>query len=426
MVSSTRTFDFFDWVSPHQLSTVLQARSPWRLLAAPIGPSEVRRTERWLATARVSLAVCALFAVWIYPTQISWWAHWLLGIYIIHSVVVMLLFRFNKRSTPAFRALVHVADMMWPASIYVFATGRDLFFLFFVFVLAAAAYRWGLWETIGTTAGSLILLWLESVALRHGLLAALDGFLVHNHWPKLGINVSELEPKRLFILSVCLLVMGWILGYLAEQHKLLRAELERASLARELHDGVLNSLLGLGMRLHPLADSQQGSMAQELRQIQDILLEEARKLRELMQRVKPVDVDTKSLRHHLVEITQRFERDTGIRAKFVRDSSVVDIERSICWIVVRIVQEALVNVRKHSCATDVSVRLDPRDGNWQLRIDDNGVGFPYSGRFSQSELKASGRGPLVIMECVDSIGGELTLESTAGRGSRLEITIPRN
>ena len=167
-------------------------------------------------------------------------------------------------------------------------------------------------------------------------------------------------------------------------------------------------------------------MAQELRQIEDILLEEARKLRELMQRVKPVDVDTKSLRHHLVEITQRFERDTGIRAKFVRDSSVVDIERSICWIVVRIVQEALVNVRKHSCATDVSVRLDPRDGNWQLRIDDNGVGFPYSGRFSQSELKASGRGPLVIIECVDSIGGELTLESTAGRGSRLEITIPRN
>jgi signal transduction histidine kinase len=362
----------------------------------------------------------------MYPTQISWWAHWLLGIYIVHSVVVMLLFRFNKRSTPAFRAWVHVADLMWPASIYVFATGRDLFFLFFVFVLAAAAYRWGLWETIGTAAGSLALLWSESVSLRHGLLAALDRFLVQYHWPKLGIDVSELEPKRLFILSVCLLVMGWILGYLAEQHKLLRAELERATLARKLHDGVLNSLLGLEMRLHTLANSQEGSTAQELRQIEHILLEEARKLRELMQQVKPVDVDAKSLRSHLVEITQRFEREIGIRAKFVCDSSVVvDIERSICGIVVRIVQEALANVRKHSCATDVWVRLDRRDENWQLTIEDNGIGFPYSGRFSQSEL-ASGRGPLVIIECVDSIGGELTLESTAGRGSRLEITIPRN
>ena len=116
----------------------------------------------------------------------------------------MLLLKFHKHSTSAFRAVVHGADLLWPALIYLFPEGRNLFFVFFVFVLAAAAYRWGLWETIGTAAGSLALLWLESVALLHGLLAALDGFLVHHHWPKLGINVSELEPKRLFILScVC-------------------------------------------------------------------------------------------------------------------------------------------------------------------------------------------------------------------------------
>jgi signal transduction histidine kinase len=213
----------------------------------------------------------------MYSTQISW-AHWLLGIYVIHGTVVMLLLKVCKQSTPAFRALVHAADLMWPALIYVFATGRNLFFLFFVFVLAAAAYRWGLWETLGTAAGSLTLLWSESVALRHGLLAPLDGFLVRYHWPELGIDVGELEPKHLFILSVCLLVMGWLLGYLAEQHKLLRAELGRASVARELHDGVLQSLLGVEMRLHVLSDSQEGSTARELRQIQDILLEEARKL----------------------------------------------------------------------------------------------------------------------------------------------------
>jgi hypothetical protein len=158
------------------------------------------------------------------------------GIYVIHSTVVMLLFKFQKQSTPAFRALVHAADLIWPALIYVFATGRDLFFLFFVFVLAAAAYRWGLWETIGTAAGSLTLLWSESVALRHGLHAPLDGFLIRYHWPELGIDVGELEPKHLFILSVCLLVMGWLLGYLAEQHKLLRAELELTNLNKRVRD----------------------------------------------------------------------------------------------------------------------------------------------------------------------------------------------
>jgi signal transduction histidine kinase len=222
--------------------------------------------------------------------------------------------------------------------------------------------------------------------------------------------------------------MGWLLGYLAEQHKLLRAEVERANVARVLHDGVLQSLPAVEIRLHLLSESKAGSTAQELReelrQLQNILREEARKLRELMQQVKPLDVDGKSLRASLIEVVGRFERGAGIRAHFLSDSSVVDIERSVCGVVVRIVQEALANVRKHSCATEVSVRLDRRDSNWQLTIEDNGVGFPFSGRFSQSELKDSGRGPLVISECVGSIGGELTLDSMKGRGSRLEVTIP--
>ena len=361
----------------------------------------------------------------MYPTRISW-LYWLLGAYVLYSTGVMLLLKFHKYSTSAFRAVVHGADLLWPALIYLFPEGRNLFFVFFVFVLAAATYRWGFPETVATAAGSLILLSLESVVLRQGLLSRLNGFFLRYHWPELGVDASDLELKKLLIPSVCLLLMACLLGYLAEQHKVLRAELERASLARELHDDVLPLLIGVQMRLHVLADSQKGSTAQELREIDHILLEGARKVRELMQRVKPVDVDAKSLRSRLLEITQRFERETGIRAKFVCDSGVVDIERSICGIVGRIVQEALANVRKHSCATDVWVRLDRKDDNWQLTIEDNGIGFPYSGRFSQSEMKAGGRGPLVIMECVDSIGGELTLESTAGRGSRLEITIPRN
>src|SRR5215472_5376321 len=113
MVSSTRAFDFLDWVGPHQLSMILQARSRWQQLAAPIGPSEVRRTERWLATARVSLALSAFFAVWMYPTRISL-LHWLLAAYVLYSTGVMLLLKFHKHSTSAFRAVVHGADLLWP------------------------------------------------------------------------------------------------------------------------------------------------------------------------------------------------------------------------------------------------------------------------------------------------------------------------
>ena len=81
-------------------------------------------------------------------------------------------------------------------------------------------------------------------------------------------------------------------------------------------------------------------------------------------------------------------------------------------------------MRKHSQAQQVLVRLGSSDGTWRLTIEDNGRGFPFSGRVSQSELDTMGKGPVVIKERVRLIDGELTIESTPGRGSRLEISVP--
>jgi signal transduction histidine kinase len=396
---------------------------------APMGPGEVRRIERWLATARLTLAISALFAIWMDPSQISWWAYWLLGIYIIHGTVVMLLLRFRKHSTPAFRSLVHAVDLVWPALISVFAIGaRHPFFLFFVFVLAAAAYRWGLWETVGTAAASVILLWLGSVAAHQGFLASVEDFLLRHHWPALGIDVVELEPKHLFMHSVYLLVMGWLLGYLAEQQKRLRAEVERARLAEALHDGALQSMIAAAMHLEAVRKQsalQVVTVAQELGRIEDFLREEALKLRELMQQMKPLDVDAKNLRAHLMELVERFQSEPGIAARFDCESPVAYIKPGVCDAVARIVQEGLWNVRKHSGARHVLVQLDRTDGHQRLTIEDDGRGFPFSGRFCLAELEAEGKGPLVIRECVRSINGDLTIESTPGWGSRLEITIPQ-
>ncbi len=396
-------------------------------LGAPMGPGEVRRIERWLATARLTLAISALFAIWMDPSQISWWAHWLLGIYVIHGTVVMLLLRFRKHSTPAFRSLVHAADLVWPALISVFAIGaRHPFFLFFVFVLAAAAYRWGLWETVGTAAASVMLLWMESVAAHQGFFASVEGFLLRHHWPKLGIDVVELEPKHLFMHSVYLLVMGWLLGYLAEQQKLLRAEVERARFADALHDGALQSMYAAAINLKALRSqsaSKVVTVAQGLRQIQDFLEDEAQKLRELMQRMRPVEVDFKNLYAQLTELVERSKNENGIAARFVCDSPVAYMRPRVCGAVARIVQEGLMNVRKHSHARNVVVRFDRRDGYVRLTIEDDGEGFPFSGHFSLAQLEAERKGPRVIRECVRLINGDLTIESHRGEGSRLEITI---
>ena len=234
-------------------------RDLWRF-RAPLSSGEIRRTERWLATARVALTIAALVALWMEPARgfvYSRWLYWLLIVYFVNAVVVLLLVRFRPQSTRAFRLLVHSADIVWPVLISIFATAQNgPFFLFFVFVMAAAAYRWGLWETVGTAAVAVGLLELEAFAVRAGLEPAVDGWLRIAHLPRLGLSVRELDPQQLFMTSVYLVVLGFLLGYMSENQKKVRAE--RAVITRVLSStrvevgltGTMQQILGEVMSIY--------------------------------------------------------------------------------------------------------------------------------------------------------------------------------
>jgi len=90
------------------------------------------------------------------------------------------------------------------------------------------------------------------------------------------------------------------------------------------------------------------------------------------------------------------------------------------------VQEGLVNVRKHSGARHALVRLVSTAEQWNLTLEDDGKGFPFTGRYNMQQMKEARIGPNVIMERVSLIAGELTVESNPGQGTRLEVTVPRN
>ena len=583
---------------------------------APADPSEVRRTERWLATARVFLAVSALVAIRMDPTQLgnSPAAYGLLGFYMGNSILVLMLLRRRKESTASFRLLVHAADIVWPAFISVFGDGpRSPFILFFVFVLTAAAYRWGLWETLATAAAEVVLLWAESFVLFHVL--ATHGASLHWHiFSGLRMNTTEFEPKRLFMLSVYLLVMGLLLGYLAEQQKHLRAEkagvtrmlaqvrvdagltgtlqqigreivtmygahrlvfaaqeihsqrrflgaldnrgedspdfkwldaspqeakiyledfpgevcyaanegdrwsvvaldhegnpvsspetepliqlkqrqpfryvitiaflfgaewrgrvfvfepswkgetqeelrflldllrqvgpavynvyllhrlrrragaAERARFARELHDGAVQSLIAVEMQVDVLkrqAETTPEVVGPELSRIQGLLREEVLKLRELMQQMKSIDVDSRRLLSVITDAVERFERETGISARFVTEIGKLEMPDKICRELLRIVQEGLVNIRKHSRARHALVRLGADPTEWSLTMEDDGRGFPFSGSLTAEEMDQLGKGPTIIKERVRLIGGGLTVESNPGLGTRLQIKVPK-
>ena len=83
-----------------------------------------------------------------------------------------------------------------------------------------------------------------------------------------------------------------------------------------------------------------------------------------------------------------------------------------------------MNVRKHSGARNVVVRLTADDAACQLSIDDDGRGFAFAGRFSQADLEHSRLGPWVIRERVRLLGGKVVVESDPGQGTRIEVSFP--
>jgi signal transduction histidine kinase len=202
-------------------------------------------------------------------------------------------------------------------------------------------------------------------------------------------------------------------------------EVERTRVAQDLHDEVIQSLIALEVEVGVLSRRVGvNGVAEELRLIQSQLAGQIQEFRDLMERVKPVELDPHQLVSYLADIVDKFRIRTGISASFACESWPIAVPPHVCRELVRILQEALVNVRKHSGAHKVLVRCVPVNGHLKVTVDDDGHGFDFSGRLSFAELEATGKGPAVIKERLRSIGGELALESVPGRGACLEILLP--
>ena len=204
---------------------------------------------------------------------------------------------------------------------------------------------------------------------------------------------------------------------------------ERVRLVQELHDGVIQSLIGLEMQIDLLRRTQTASsdptaLLQELRRLQSLLHKEIAAVREEMQRIKPLEVEPSRLIEYMARTVDRFRREQGIAASFVAESEEISLTPRVCTELVRIVQEALANVRKHSGAGKVLVSFARGPGHYKLCVEDDGCGFGFAGPMSPEEIEASPKCPLVVTERVRAIGGELMIESSRGSGARLEILVP--
>ena len=204
---------------------------------------------------------------------------------------------------------------------------------------------------------------------------------------------------------------------------------DRIRVARDLHDGVLQSLTAIRFQLQALADQPADGFAvgDHLLAIERAIAIEQRELRRFIDDLKPPARragEQGALARALDELRDRLggEWQAPITVRVAPPDLALraEVEDGVRLMV----REAAVNAFKHAHPSRVSIDVQ-EDDNRSLRVvvSNDGRGFPFRGRMEHDALVASDAAPVSLRERVEELGGTLSIDSTA-TGSRVEIIIP--
>lgn len=125
------------------------------------------------------------------------------------------------------------------------------------------------------------------------------------------------------------------------------------------------------------------------------------------------------------QIAEDFQKSSGIGLTYNVGDALSGLEPEVSHEVLQVVREALHNAQKHSKASKVVLLAEKADNSLQILIEDDGSGFPFGGSYNLEELELMRMGPeALIKRRVRTLNGELTLESTPGRGAKLRVRVP--
>jgi two-component system nitrate/nitrite sensor histidine kinase NarX len=208
---------------------------------------------------------------------------------------------------------------------------------------------------------------------------------------------------------------------------------ERDRIARELHDSFAQVLGVIHLRLRAIestagasdsagaSDAGGRAVARELGELADIADEAYRDVREAILGLRETISPEVGLEGALRDYLRKYTRQTGIRASLVCEGDAREAlpPRSEVQLL-RVVQEALTNVRKHAGATEVFVRMDCRTASPVVSVEDDGVGFDPATAAASLD---GGFGLTSMRERVHQIGGTLDVHTAPGEGTRVVVRL---
>lgn len=212
---------------------------------------------------------------------------------------------------------------------------------------------------------------------------------------------------------------------LAEREKEMAVSEERNLLAQELHDSIAQNLAFLNIQAQMLEASlrmgDKASATEELARMREGIQESYDNVRELLVHFR-IRVEHSDLVEAIEQAAQKFEGQTGILTRIVRNGEIPSLSPTIILQILHIVQEALSNVRKHAQAKHVSILLDNRDEGMVIEIDDDGIGFSP---FPEGKSEPGHVGIGIMCERAHRIKARCEVDSKPGAGTRIRLTLPR-
>lgn len=255
---------------------------------------------------------------------------------------------------------------------------------------------------------------------------------LYAHGKKLGVlNVAsrdwrELSPEDLRLIYT----IGDLLGIAIERARLFQQSAqsgaieERYRLAREIHDTLAQGLTGIALHLETAdalldanADREKiRSLIQNALKMTRASLDEAR--RSVLD-LRAAPLENRSLAEALQALTESFQTKLNVKVIFSAIGKYHPLPVQIETGLYRVAQEALTNVQKHAQARKITVQLITTPDRIQLIIADDGQGF------DPAQLSQGRFGLVGLNERVKLLGGQFHIQSTPGKGTRVEVLIPQ-
>jgi signal transduction histidine kinase len=196
---------------------------------------------------------------------------------------------------------------------------------------------------------------------------------------------------------------------------------ERKRIAREIHDELGQNLLALRLDvsgLHARTGERHPHLQERTATALDYIDTTLKSIRAIMNNLRPSVLDL-GLQAAIEWQVRQFERRTGVPCELILNEEGQAVPELQATAAFRILQESLNNIGRHARASHVRVELRIDDRQLTMAIKDNGVGM-YPG----DRRKARRFGLIGMQERITMLGGDLTIDSTPGRGTVLTVRIP--